>query len=146
MPKRVGTYKQPQKLYAYLKRSIIKLKRKGKTKMTKTQKDQSEYSGLLDLMSDHIIRSGIHEGWLEGVKDKLIDSPNKPINDFIGLAVKLMYDMEWKEVHDIWTLPGLTPQVWERYEQFDMEDVRELVMLNDALTALYNRFRTIMKM
>ena len=114
--------------------------------MTIIPSNQLGYGEMLDIMSDHIIRSGIHEGWLEKVKESIAESSSSPNKDFMGLAIRLLYDMEWKTVQEIWTLPGLTPDVWARYEQFDLEDIREVTMLNTSLEALYSRFRTIMKM
>ena len=114
--------------------------------MTIIPSSQLGYDEMLDIMSEHIMRSGIPEGWLDKVKESIDAESKSPSKDFIGLAIRLLYDMEWKKVQEIWTLPGLTPEVWTRYEQFDFEETREVTMLNSSLEALYARFRTIMKM
>lgn len=114
--------------------------------MTMKTGDQLSYEEMLDIMSFHIFESGIHEGWFQSVRDAITDVSKKPNKDYIGLAIRLMYEMEWKAVHDIWTLPCMTPEVWKRFIDFDLEDVREYVMLTEARNNLYNRFKTIMKM
>lgn len=116
--------------------------------MTTTMKtsDQLEYDEMLDVMSFHILESGIHEGWFEKVKESISPESNKANKDFIRLAVRLLYEMEWKAVHTVWTLPCMTPEVWKRFIDFELEDVREYQMLVEARTELYDRFKTIMKM
>lgn len=98
------------------------------------------------LMKEHILRSGIPEGWFENVVDSLGEESKKPNKDLIGLAVRLMYDIEFKEVHKVWTLPGLTPEVWKNYETMGVEDLQEQELLELALKALRQRFATIHRM
>ncbi len=108
--------------------------------------DQLSYEEMLEVMSFHIIESGIHEGWLQAVKDAISADSKRLNKDFMCLAIRLMYEMEWKDVHQVWTLPCMTPEVWSRFIDFELEDVREYTMLVNARDALYNRFKTIMKM
>lgn len=115
------------------------------TTIVKTS-DQLSHNEMLDIMSFQILESGIHEGWLQMVKDAISEESKKPNKDYICLALRLMYEMEWKVVHDVWNLPCMTPEVWKRYIDFELEDVREYTMLMEARDNLYNRFKTIMKM
>lgn len=114
--------------------------------MTMKTSDQLSPIEMLDIMSFHILESGIHDGWFHLVREAIADDSKKANKDYICLAVRLMYEMEWKDVEDVWTLPCMTPEVWKRFIEFELEDVREYTMLVDARTDLYNRFKIIMKM
>ena len=97
-------------------------------------------------MKDHLLRSGTPEGWFDRMVETISESSKSGNKDLICLAIRLMYDLEWKEVERIWTLPGLTPEVWDNYENFGVEGLQEQELLESALDSLRKRFAIIHRM
>lgn len=83
-----------------------------------------------------------------GVKEKKYDRLIKRILKFsverrvrIHLFLQELYLNEYKEVKRIWTLPHMTPEVWDNYSSlFGETKLREQLLLNRANGCLRRRF------
>ena len=56
-----------------------------------------------------------------------------------------IFQNEWAAAQNIYTLPGMSPEVWNRYELLDMVNLEEQVLLSKALNALYFRMSSFLR-
>ena len=56
-----------------------------------------------------------------------------------------IHNMFWSVCNRLWTAPGLTPEIWRRYELMEVKGLRVQVLLQDELVKLRHAVKKVYK-
>ena len=104
----------------------------------------SEYIGreleALGIMQHLVLMSGITQEELDKIKQMLVDDPEK--HRYLFLSI---FESGWAKANSVYTLPGLTPEIWERYRLTEQTGLTEQELLYDALKILYSQIKRMLR-
>lgn len=105
----------------------------------------AKIKSLHDEMRELTLQAGVHEKSYDKVLHRLEKKPEDYVWGILEF-LQNVHDREYAEVKRIWTLPFMTPEVWNNYtELFSDTKFEEVTLLKAARKTLKGRFSAFRK-
>lgn len=108
-------------------------------------------SGIKELheeMTFHVLRAGVGPAaWAKLINN--IHRKSEARQEFILSLLRALRAKEWKAVHDTWTLPNATPEMWENmitlYDEHSFPELKRLCRTQRALRDRWLKLKVELK-